>query len=336
MRLMSMVGMLIVLGMLIGRAGDPRTWRWLAGDKTPTQDSPDALEAGMVHAKTIVGPKEKIVAADEPELIVAGPADNDAEEIDAAREEFQAVGDRVPLSPQEMPAYWRMMGWTRAQSFDQLQERARRDLLFTHFWERPAKYRGELTFLKLHIERVLTYDAPPNEAGLKQLYEAWGWTDDSKSFPYVVVFSELPAGMRLGAHVSEDATFTGYFMKLLPYQAFDVKRAAPLLVGRLRWQENPARAAIQPHDGSVFWLTLGGGGILLMLAIARWVVVRRSRSAVKTVSALDMPADRWLESVEQAAELGGTVQGPEESDWAPVDLHLSDDEPTPQDKGDHS
>lgn len=294
-RLMSMIGMLIVLGMLIGRAGDPQTWRWLANDTTPIQEEADALGAVTAPAKSISTEKQMPVAA---ETIVAGPADNDAEEIEAAREEFQAVGDRVPLSAQEMPAYWRMINWSRAQSFDRLQARARHDLLFTHFWERPAKYRGELTFLKLHIERVLTYEAPPNDAGIKQLYEAWGWTDDSKSFPYAVVFSELPAGMRLGAKVSEDAMFAGYFMKLLPYQAFDVKRAAPLLLGRLHWQEHPARAALQPHDSSVFWLTLAGGGVLLMLAIVRWVAVRRSRRPMHVALARNHDAEQWLAEVE--------------------------------------
>ncbi len=66
-----------------------------------------------------------------------------------------------------------------------------------------GKYRGELLHMRLHIRRALMHEAPTNKAGLKQVYELWGWTEESKSFPYVVLCSELPPGITLGAEVTK-------------------------------------------------------------------------------------------------------------------------------------
>jgi hypothetical protein len=39
-------------------------------------------------------------------------------------EAIAAVSDKARLKTHEMPAYWRLMKWARAQSFDELEERA--------------------------------------------------------------------------------------------------------------------------------------------------------------------------------------------------------------------
>ncbi|HEX4146621.1 MAG TPA: hypothetical protein VHY91_24175 [Pirellulales bacterium] len=186
-----------------------------------------------------------------------GPLDSDPKQRDAVNEQFKAVVDFAELASVEMPAYWSLMRWSRAQSFGELQQRARRggvDVFFKDFAEEPEKHRGELVQLELHVVRALTFDVGANPAGIKRVYEAWGVTDnDSRSNPYVIVFSEKPPQMPLGAKIDEEGTFVGYFLKDMGYEAHDnARRFAPLLIGRLRWRakEPPPRRPGQPGPDS--------------------------------------------------------------------------------------
>jgi hypothetical protein len=225
--------------------------------------------------------------------------DLDPEEVSAAREEFQALSDRLALQPEEMPAYWRMVKWSQRQSLSAMQKRARGDLLFTHLVENPEKYRGQLIRVKLHVMRSLTYEADKNPAGVRRLYEAWGWSDDSQPWPYLVVFGDLPPGMPLGADIRAEVDFTGYFLKLMAYEDHEAKRRmAPLLVGRLAWRqvELPQR-----ENPAWFWPTLAGGTIVLVAVIAGWVLAYRSRwhgpEPAETYHG-DAPIESWLEGAE--------------------------------------
>jgi hypothetical protein len=284
MRMLSMIGMLAVLWMMIERASDPATWIWLANDPLAADHQGEAPLAAdhqaeakvAAHAKTDVSSKDTppLPAEKKPawtETIVPGPNDTDPAEVAAAAEEFQALTQRQAIAAEEMPAYWRLMRWSRSASFDELARRARHDVFFTHLWEQPDKYFGKLIELRLHLKRVLPHDAPENSAGVKTVYEAWGWTEDSKSFPYVLVFSELPPNMPIGAEIHEEATFVGYFFKQLPYQAYDVHRAAPVLIGRMRWREDPVRAILQHRGNDYFWPALGIGSLVLLAIIGSWV-----------------------------------------------------------------
>lgn len=284
-RLLTMIAMLAVLWMLIGRAKDPQTWSWLADDQSPVAQG--VPPAAAVPAK---------------EVVVAGPSDTISDEAQAAESDFEAVADRKPLAADEMPAYWRLMNWSRAQTFDELRGRAQRNVLYTQVWEQPDEFRGELIELRLHLRRALAHRAPENPAGVEQVYEAWGATDDSQSFPYLVVFSEIPDGMPLGAEINEEATFVGYFLKLMAYQAFDQPRAAPLLVGRLRWHA-PQHRGVAGSGDDYFWTTFGVGALVLTGAVAMWWLrgsLGNSRRATPLTAQKTADAERWLDEMERS------------------------------------
>ena len=105
-RLPSMIIMLLILCLIYTEARDPTMWRWLASDAT-------AADAAAVPQ-----------AAAQPEEIVPGPTDQDPTEAAEAAELFQVIEDRKPLQQLEMPAYWMLLRWARAQSFQQLNARA--------------------------------------------------------------------------------------------------------------------------------------------------------------------------------------------------------------------
>ena len=180
-----------------------------------------------------------------------------------------------------MPAYWRCLKWARAQSFAQLDQRAIHGLVYTQLWEQPDKYRGKLIRLRLHLQRILDWEAPENSAGVRRVYEAWGWTDESKSFPYVVVLSDVPKGIPLGDNLHEEGLFVGYFLKTMAYTAYNRNRSSPLLLGRMEWL--PSTAPAHPIVGrrDWVWITAVGIPVVLLIVAGTWypdapLSVRRS------------------------------------------------------------
>jgi hypothetical protein len=245
-RLFSMVAMLFVIGLLYSQARQAKNWKWLA----PSRDEPEAM---VQAAANVPGEPAK-------ETVLEGPTDLDADQQAEATKLLAAITDRQKLSDVEMPAYWRLLGWAQRQSFDDLNGRAQRDVALTKLHEQPDLYRGKPIRLKLNVRRMLDWDAPENSSGIKHVYEAWGWTDDSKARPYTVVAAELPEGLKPGTDVSYDVVFVGYFLKWLQYETFQGKKQfAPLLLGRFR--PIPAAAAPAPSAWSVWDYVFLAGGI---------------------------------------------------------------------------
>ncbi|MCE9525855.1 MAG: hypothetical protein K8R36_07355 [Planctomycetales bacterium] len=131
-------------------------------------------------AKTAAKPPEPV------DTLVPGPTDLSPEEQAMAEEEFSLVTDRKELSLNEMAPYWRLFRWTWAQSFADLEKRAQpqRGVLFKQLYETPEKYRGKPIILQLHVKQIVKWDAPENRGNFKFIYEIWGATDQSVSYPY--------------------------------------------------------------------------------------------------------------------------------------------------------
>ncbi len=113
---------------------------------------------------------------------------------------------------------------------------------------------------------------------MRRVYEAWGWTDESKSFPYVVVLSDVPKGIPLGDNLHEEGVFVGYFLKTMAYTAYNRNRSSPLLVGRMEWL--PSTAPAHPIVGrrDWVWITAVGIPVVLLIVAGTWYRMRRSRS----------------------------------------------------------
>jgi hypothetical protein len=113
---------------------------------------------------------------------------------------------------------------------------------------------------------------------VKKVYEIWGATDESQAWPYVVVTSELPKGLPEGTSVSEDAYFSGYFLKLQGYHEGGAKPnapplSAPLFIGKVAWLPTVKVAVNPPAPTWVIWVGLaicGMIGVRLFLFVLRW------------------------------------------------------------------
>jgi hypothetical protein len=244
-------------------------------------------------------------AADESKL-----TDLDPDQREAAVEQFEVVSDQSPLEKQDMGAYWRLVMWTKAQTFKALEARARRDVLFTHLAQEPAKYRGQILRLDLHVRRTLTYETEGVLPGVTRMYEAWGPTKESRpNWPYCVVFPEAPAGLQFGANVKQRAVFAGYFLKLIAYEAADGKtRWAPLLIGRLEYDKSATAASEPEESNNNVWIWAAGGIIVSFFAVRMLLALRprkpiasRLRGVLTGQGGSDAePADveKWLSNVE--------------------------------------
>ena len=237
--------------------------------------------------------------------VVSGPTEEDSEEVEAIQEEFQAVTDgTLQMGPEEMQAYDRLVRWSVNQPFNHMQQRARKDLVFSQFMQFPDKYRGKLVSLKLNVRRLL--DADKNRDGT-QLHEVWGWTTESKAWLYVAIVVDLPKGMPTGPDVYEKATLVGYFFKLQGYHEAGAKPnapqlKAPLFIGRLTWQ--PAQP-VKVSSNDWYWAMLAGGGLLLIMALQFGVgFLRKKRRGTAPLPAAGstrgsrVPIEDWLNQAE--------------------------------------
>ncbi len=261
-RAFSLLVGLVVLWVLYDSVRQPASWHWLA-----------AQEEGIDRP---AAPPPELAAAVPQAPVVAGPNDLDP----AAWAKFDSlkelITDKTPLREREMIAYWQLLGWSRTQPLAEFEQRSRREPALTQIWEEPHKYRGKPIRLRLHLRRVLEWESENNPLGVPKLYEAMGWTDESKSLPYTVVFTEKPPELPVGNHIEAEVVFVGYFLKIMTYTAMDdTKRGTPLLMGQLRMLDTGTpNAAVGASGRELLWLVLGG--LLLMIAVA-WLLTKGRR-----------------------------------------------------------
>lgn len=117
---------------------------------------------------------------------------------------------------------------------------------FVDLFKHPEEYRGRPVTLQGYFRKLIKYDAGKNDLGIGDVYEGWLYTDDSQGNPAVVVFTDKPDSLPLGADITEEVRVSGYFLKMYGYDAQDTTRRAPLLIsGTVEWfPTRPAETTI--------------------------------------------------------------------------------------------
>jgi hypothetical protein len=188
-----------------------------------------------------------LTATEKPEPIIADHS-----------QEFETVTDRTPISFRDNAAYSLLLGRARERTPEELAAVSRRDIVLAHLWKNPQLYRGVPIHLLGTALRVLRYESKLSKTGW--LYEAWIVAPDSTRVPYVCVFEKAPEGLPIGGSISERVVFNGYFLKLMKYQAADVPRGTPVLVGRIGWEPSDANTSLKWSlwvIGGMFFISLG-------------------------------------------------------------------------------
>ena len=303
-RLMGMLLMLAVLFMMIQRARDPGMWKWLEDDSGGGSSTASAAQSSPPKPEqTVEGSKRKAAPP-----VATGPTDEDPEEADAIAEEFQAVTDgTLEIQVEEMKSYKRILQWVGNQPYALLAKRARTDLRFNDFYNNPDKHRGQLVALDLNVRRVLKYDLEG-----QPVYEVWGWTTESKTWLYVAVVVDLPAGMPIGSEVYEKGRLAGYFFKLQAYHEAGAKPHAkplktPLFLGRLEW-EPTVEPVVQSSDWAWGSGLLGLFAAVIVIRFGLLFVGKTRRRRVAANPFVTAPSRQsvtdWLDRVDRV----GTVE----------------------------
>jgi hypothetical protein len=310
-RLMTGILMLFVLYMMIVRAKDASTWRWL------TKEDSNAIEASIETPKeaskeTAAETAKKQPVKPERTLPEAtGPTDEDPDQAEEARMEYQAVTDgTLQIQREEMEPYDRMIEWVKNQPYALLQHRATKGLRYTDFYDDAEKRRGELTTLQVDIR--MAHQAGKNRFEVP-LHEVWAATDESRGRLYSLIIVDYPKEMPVGFNINAKAKFVGYFLKLQGYEPASAKpgqkpEKAPLLIGRLEWI--PSVVAAPPIDTHTEWTW--GLSILAVLAVGwlvRWVYLRYRPKPAMIRSSLPeitdgevVPIEEWLEHADFAVD----------------------------------
>ena len=205
--------------------------------------------------------------------------------------EFEALLDKTTMQSRDNPAYQILLRRARETSPAALNKTAHRDVLFTHLLERPERYRGVPVHLEGTVLRVLTYEVNPELAPGGRVFEAWLYSDENRRFPYAVIFEEPPKGFPIGPDVHLRVTFDGYFLKLLRYLAGDSPRAAPLLVGRMRWEPLPASSDKSAADWHGF---SGRNAVYLAIGLATVYIAIRFGFLARRYLAPSRPKPSFL------------------------------------------
>jgi hypothetical protein len=146
--------------------------------------------------------------------------------------------------------------------------------LYADLLKDPQAYRGQLLPLRGHVRRLEEMRLIDGDDDLGVAYQAYLFTDDSRTHPYIVVSREVPPGMPRGGDILEEVAVAGYFFKIYAYDAQDAVRIAPLLIAqRLEWfPRREAGPFVSP-----FWGGLAATGALLILVTLLWRIAAKDR-----------------------------------------------------------
>ena len=158
---------------------------------------------------------------------------------------FQGLHDKTPGgSTRDFSAQKILLERARSTTVAEMDRVARRDVAYTNLWDRPDLYRGVPIHLEGTLLKTIVHDKINPELSPKgRNYECWFSTAESRPFPYAVWVEDPPPGLPIGTDLNVRVIVDAYFLRLLGYRAGDDFRAAPLLIGRLRWPSDPATGA---------------------------------------------------------------------------------------------
>ncbi len=218
-----------------------------------------------------------------------------------------------------------MVRWAMNQPYERLIARSEqhRNPTFGQFIGDPNGERGKLFQMDIHLRRVVKYDVQmklhdedgPQQA--VQLYEMWGYTDESRNHLYQFIIYDPPAGMPIAGDVREEVHCVGYFFRIQGYEAprmANKRLFAPSFIGRVAWKARGPSAAVGAAEWP-FFIILAGGAALVACIYVGFVVFRSRRSVAEITTDMPIPAsitiDDWLDeaSEQESFDEEGSAEG---------------------------
>jgi hypothetical protein len=201
---------------------------------------------------------------------------------------MQGVKDDKPLPTRwnqdefEQRSYSIFLYQASRISADAFRRGARKELAYTNVFNHPAKYRGQVVHVEGTLKQLTRFDPPATAkaAGVADVYEGWIFDQHYGQEPWCVLFTELPASVKVGERLDVPVQFDGYLFKRYSYKARGTRKGedwprAPLLIGRTL-TVTPPPAVVETLETD--WVTslvpiflgLVAGSIGLAFGLAWW------------------------------------------------------------------
>ena len=257
---MMLVGSLGLVIVLMLRAADPETWRWIAPDETSEEFAPSDPDPNRVTRDQIEVPR-KAVASDngtegEFRVVTNRPpatpytlgnngkanAEKAGERVWAKPDALAQVEDSSPFRASDFEAW--------SQIFDNMRDATAQDLSaenaplvqFGQLFQQSKLYRGKLVTIQGTVRRCVKLPPNPLDERAGNLWQLWVFSGGDNS-PIVIYSMDLPEGFPVGNEIHETASLQAVYFKKWVYAAKGGTMTAPLLLARnVNWQ---APATIQ-------------------------------------------------------------------------------------------
>ncbi len=235
-------------------------------------------------------------------LAAAPQATPEEPETQFAANALDGVQDRTRgIRGQERDAYFRLLDHADRVSLDRQRKAARSNIArFQHQFETeqrealkqdpsrtryryslypellriPEEYRGKSITLRGRVRRLEEMPLADGEQDRGTAYQAYLFTDDSRTHPYIIVCRHVPPEMPRGGDILEEVEVTGYFFKIYAYDAQDTSRVAPLFIAqRIEWFP---RQAPQPIISPILGAIVAAVALLIIITLL-WKISRKDR-----------------------------------------------------------
>jgi hypothetical protein len=252
-RILRMLGLLVLVMIAVKMTGKASFWGWMFPDEnngaasqpvTPPETIDDSKYKVQLDEGHNLAPGE-FIAVPEP---IAPVLKNAAEEAAADAIQFDpellAVVDdnTMGIRPVESNPYYTVLAKARDLPSGVMQKHADADVSFAVLMNQSPQFRGKPITVRGEIRRLLPFTASKNEHDIKDLWEAWLFTEDSGLDPYRIVCTEIPPGIPQGdgRKYAVPVRVTGFFFKIEGYEGRGGLHTAPLLLAKtLRWLPPP-------------------------------------------------------------------------------------------------
>ncbi len=255
-RLLTLVGMLLLVLVLMNFARRPDNWTWLwrmAGQQPPAL-SVDPQAADHVRSRLVA-------TADRSGL---------APGIDESK--LDDIRDDSYFRPAEQTAWFELWRTLRDASEDELRSSSLGEVSYLQIYRQTSAYRGRLVDLTGIIRRANWVDAPENGRGIRRYLQCWLFPQVAPFEPIVVYVLDPPTTLPLGMTVSAPVRLTGIVYKRWSYQSADGLAVAPVILAKVVTRidtapEIPASPATVPTPYRA-WLAVGTTALVSLAFVA--------------------------------------------------------------------
>jgi len=270
-----LVGSLGLVIVLMIRAADPETWRWIAPDDATEEAAPG--DSAQVATNQIEVPRKAVagdngtegefrVVANRPPATPYTIGGQDKNGGDAASEKVWAkpgalakVEDSSPFRASDFEAWSQIFDNMRAANAQDLSVKHAPLVQFGQLFQQSKLYRGKLVTIQGTVRRCVKL--PPNSLDERagNLWQLWVFSGGDNS-PIVIYSMNLPEGFPVGSEIHETVSLQAVYFKKWVYAAQGGTMTAPLLLARnVNWQA----PAVVEREITGFEIAVGVGCTLI-------------------------------------------------------------------------